>query len=155
MRARFPHVARLCAKAGLDLTADLLPVSPAAHYLMGGVLTDLDGRTTLPGLFAAGEAACTGVHGVVAFSVSSRTREVGIRMALGARRREVVGMVLRQGAAQLALGFAIGGALAWGFGRLASSLQDYLQGVDPRAFAIVVTAGNVIMPLSVLFGIIH
>jgi L-aspartate oxidase len=63
MRARFPHVARLCAKAGLDLAADLLPVSPAAHYLMGGVLTDLDGRTTLPGLFAAGEAACTGVHG--------------------------------------------------------------------------------------------
>ena len=48
---------------GLDLAHDLLPVGPAAHYLMGGVVTDLDGRTSLPGLFAAGEVACTGVHG--------------------------------------------------------------------------------------------
>ncbi|HKC66523.1 MAG TPA: FAD-binding protein, partial [Pyrinomonadaceae bacterium] len=48
---------------GLDITTDLVPVSPASHYSMGGVRTDLDGRTTLPGLYAAGEVACTGVHG--------------------------------------------------------------------------------------------
>ncbi|MEZ5320076.1 MAG: L-aspartate oxidase [Vicinamibacterales bacterium] len=60
---RFPHVASLCRRAGLDLARDLLPVGPAAHYLMGGITTDQDGRTSLPGLFAAGEAACTGVHG--------------------------------------------------------------------------------------------
>jgi L-aspartate oxidase len=60
---RFPAVADLCRRAGLDLAADRLPVGPAAHYLMGGVATDLDGRTSIPGLFAAGEAACTGVHG--------------------------------------------------------------------------------------------
>ena len=84
--------------------------------------------------------ACTGVHGVIAFTVSQRTRELGVRMALGARRRDVVALVVRQGAGQLALGFAIGGALAWGLGRLAASLQDYLGGVDPRAFAIVVAA---------------
>ena len=52
-----------CATAGLDLTRDPIPVSPAAHYVMGGVDTDLDGRTSLPGVFAAGEVACTGVHG--------------------------------------------------------------------------------------------
>lgn len=63
VRARFPHVTELVAKAGLDLATDRVPVSPAAHYLMGGVATDLDARTSLPGLFAAGEAACTGVHG--------------------------------------------------------------------------------------------
>lgn len=63
VRARFPLIAGLCQRAGLDLATDLLPVSPAAHYVMGGVATDLDGRTSLPGLFAAGEAACTGVHG--------------------------------------------------------------------------------------------
>ena len=63
VRARFPLIASLCARAGLDLGRDRLPVGPAAHYLMGGVATDLDGRTSLPGLYAAGEAACTGVHG--------------------------------------------------------------------------------------------
>jgi L-aspartate oxidase len=60
---RFPGISALLAKYGLDLARDLIPVRPAAHYLMGGIRTDLFGRTTLPGLYAAGEAACTGVHG--------------------------------------------------------------------------------------------
>jgi len=63
VRSRFPMIARACADAGLDLARDPIPVSPAAHYIMGGVDTDLDGRTSVPGLFAAGEVACTGVHG--------------------------------------------------------------------------------------------
>jgi L-aspartate oxidase len=63
VRARFPTIARACREAGLDLATDPIPVSPAAHYVMGGVETDLDGRTSIEGLFAAGEAACTGVHG--------------------------------------------------------------------------------------------
>ncbi len=60
---RFPLISEACRRAGLDLAADRIPVGPAAHYLMGGVLTDVDGRTSLPDLFAAGEVACTGVHG--------------------------------------------------------------------------------------------
>lgn len=60
---RFPLIGETCARYGLDLKRDLLPVAPAAHYCMGGVRTDLHGRTTLPGLYAAGEVACTGVHG--------------------------------------------------------------------------------------------
>ena len=63
VRSRFPTIAQACGHAGLDLATDRIPVSPAAHYLMGGVETDLDGRTSVPGLFAAGEVACTGVHG--------------------------------------------------------------------------------------------
>ena len=63
LRHRFPGISALLAKYGLDLARDLIPVRPAAHYLMGGIRTDLFGRTTLPGLYAAGEAACTGVHG--------------------------------------------------------------------------------------------
>jgi L-aspartate oxidase len=63
IRQRFPLIADLCRKAGLDLATDRLPVGPAAHYVMGGIETDLDGRTSIPGLYAACEAACTGVHG--------------------------------------------------------------------------------------------
>ena len=61
--ARFPGISAFLAGYGLELGRDLIPVRPAAHYLMGGIKTDLHGRTTLPGLYAAGEAACTGVHG--------------------------------------------------------------------------------------------
>jgi L-aspartate oxidase len=60
---RFPGISAFLAQYGLDLARDLAPVRPAAHYLMGGVRTDLAGRTSLGGLYAAGEAACTGVHG--------------------------------------------------------------------------------------------
>ena len=60
---RFPTIARSLAEAGLDPSVDWLPIAPAAHYLSGGVLTDLNGATVLPGLWAAGEVACTGVHG--------------------------------------------------------------------------------------------
>ncbi|MBY0494025.1 MAG: L-aspartate oxidase [Cyanobacteria bacterium] len=62
-RARFPTIAAACKSVGLDLGTDRMPVGPAAHYVMGGVETDLWGRTTVPGLYAAGEVACTGVHG--------------------------------------------------------------------------------------------
>jgi L-aspartate oxidase len=60
---RFPTIADMCRQINLDLATDPIPVSPAAHYIMGGVDTDLWGRTSIPGLFAAGEVACTGVHG--------------------------------------------------------------------------------------------
>jgi len=61
--ARFPTLSASLAAAGLDPAADWLPIAPAAHHLAGGVLTDLDGATAMPGLFAVGEVACTGVHG--------------------------------------------------------------------------------------------
>ncbi len=63
LHERFPGISAVLARYGLDLARDLIPVRPAAHYLMGGVYTDLAGRTSIAGLYAAGEAACTGVHG--------------------------------------------------------------------------------------------
>lgn len=60
---RFPSIARGLAMHGFDLATDLIPVTPAAHYFMGGISTDLDGRTSIARLFAVGEVACTGVHG--------------------------------------------------------------------------------------------
>jgi L-aspartate oxidase len=60
---RFPNIAAALAEVGLDPTRHLIPVAPAAHYTMGGIATDLDGRSSLAGLFAVGECACTGLHG--------------------------------------------------------------------------------------------
>jgi L-aspartate oxidase len=60
---RFPNIASALADVGLDPAGDMLPVAPAAHYTMGGIATDLDGRSSLAGLYAVGECACTGLHG--------------------------------------------------------------------------------------------
>ncbi len=63
LRHRFPKIYETCRHYGLDIAKDPLPVSPASHYCMGGIRTDLWGRSTVPGLYAAGEVTCTGVHG--------------------------------------------------------------------------------------------
>ena len=60
---RFPNISARCAEMGIELTKDYIPIHPAQHYFMGGVATDLDGKTSVPGLFACGEVSCTGVHG--------------------------------------------------------------------------------------------
>ncbi len=62
-RRRFPHIFELCKQFDIDVGSDPIPVHPAAHYMIGGVRTDAEGRTSLPGLWACGEAACTGLHG--------------------------------------------------------------------------------------------
>lgn len=60
---RFPTITRICKKAGIDISKDLIPVAPAAHYFMGGIIADVDGRTSINGLYAIGEVASTGLHG--------------------------------------------------------------------------------------------
>lgn len=63
LKHRFPKIYEVCRSYGLNIAKDMLPVSPASHYCMGGIRTDLWGRSTVPGLYAAGEVTCTGVHG--------------------------------------------------------------------------------------------
>lgn len=63
IRKRFPTIYATCISYGLDITKEMIPVHPAAHYIMGGVKTDIWGRTSINGIYAAGEVACTGVHG--------------------------------------------------------------------------------------------
>jgi len=71
--AGFPNVFVACYEAGLAPGREPVPVAPAAHYLIGGILCDLHGRTTLPGLYAVGECACTGVHGANRLASNSLT----------------------------------------------------------------------------------
>lgn len=63
LEKRFPTIWAACKDAGFDLSADLIPVAPAAHYMIGGVCVDIDGRTSMPGLYASGEATASGLHG--------------------------------------------------------------------------------------------
>jgi L-aspartate oxidase len=63
LKARFPMIYETCLEAGYDLSRDLIPVAPAAHYSIGGIRVDIDGRTSVPGLYASGECACSGLHG--------------------------------------------------------------------------------------------
>jgi L-aspartate oxidase len=90
--ARFPGISAFLHQHGLDLARDRIPVRPAAHYLMGGVRTDVDGRTSLPGLYAAGEVACTGVHGANRLASNSLLEGLvfGARAAESMRRESDV-----------------------------------------------------------------
>ena len=73
---RFPSITASCVAAGIEPTQDLIPVAPAAHYACGGIRADLDGRTSIRGLFVVGEAACTGVHGANRLASNSLTEGV-------------------------------------------------------------------------------
>jgi L-aspartate oxidase len=91
IRTRFPRIARTCATFGIDIARDLIPVRPAAHYLMGGVRTDLEGRSSISGLYAAGETACTGVHGANRLASNSLLEGLVFGARAGEAMREIVG----------------------------------------------------------------
>jgi L-aspartate oxidase len=94
LRSRFPRIYETCLKYGVDLAESPAPVHPAAHYAMGGIRTDLDGRTSLPRLFAAGECACTGVHGANRLASNSLLEGVVFGARAGAAMREYAGAPL-------------------------------------------------------------
>jgi L-aspartate oxidase len=88
--ARFPNVFEALREAGFDPASQSIPVSPASHYVMGGIATDLEGRSTLSGLFAVGECACTGLHGANRLASNSLTEcfVLGARAAVAAASAE-------------------------------------------------------------------
>jgi L-aspartate oxidase len=83
LAGRFPNVAENCLKYGIDIRRQSIPVVPAAHYTCGGVVSDLSGRTTIPGLYVAGEAACTGVHGANRLASTSLLEGLTFGLAAG------------------------------------------------------------------------
>ena len=100
IRARFPRIYETCLRYGIDLTKDLAPVHPAAHYAMGGVRTDLNGRASLNRLYAAGEAACTGVHGANRLASNSLLEGVVFGARAGRMMREDPGGAVHGHAAE-------------------------------------------------------
>jgi L-aspartate oxidase len=90
LRTRFPVIWKECRKHALDLSASLIPVAPAAHYLIGGIKTDLQGRTGMPGLLAGGEVASTGVHGANRLASNSLLEGVVFSRRIGRLLTETV-----------------------------------------------------------------
>ena len=87
---RFPNIYRFCLGHGLDITKGLIPVAPAAHYFMGGVKVNIWGETNIAGLFAAGETACTGVHGANRLASNSLLEVVVFSKRIIERTREII-----------------------------------------------------------------
>ncbi|MFN2463215.1 MAG: L-aspartate oxidase [Candidatus Dormibacteria bacterium] len=94
VRSRFPQIYATCLRLGVDITADLVPVAPAAHYMIGGVRTDRWGATSLAGLYACGEAACCGVHGANRLASNSLLESV----VFSRRAAQAAGRYVRGGA---------------------------------------------------------
>ena len=102
LRNRFPTIWQACADAGYDLAHDLVPVAPAAHYIVGGVRVDIDGRTSVPGLYASGEVTASGLHGANRLASNSLleglvfSRRI-VRVLETAQTAEIPGRILTDG----------------------------------------------------------
>jgi L-aspartate oxidase len=103
IRQRFPRIYETCLAYGVDISKEAAPVHPAAHYAMGGVRTNLDGRSSLPGLYAAGEVASTGVHGANRLASNSLLEGVVFGMRAGRAMRTESSSAVRRGDAPRAL----------------------------------------------------
>jgi L-aspartate oxidase len=141
VRRRFPTIAEMCRQVGIDIARDRIPVGPAAHYLMGGVDTDDWGRTSLPGLFAAGETACTGVHG--ANRLASNSLLEGL--VFGARAAEAMQRPTESAPLKEDRGWRLVGTTAPGSEFPTSSLQPPTSNLQPPTSVLETDAIRTLM----------
>jgi L-aspartate oxidase len=128
LKERFPRIHSTCLSYGLEISRDPIPVSPSAHYMMGGVASDHRGRTSIPGLYAAGEVACTGVHGANRLASNSLLEGLVFGARAGMAVVSDAGSDLRAEAAESLTGEVRG--IAWtkaGLIRDASGLHEALE----------------------------
>jgi L-aspartate oxidase len=123
---RFPLIAEACRNAGFDLARDPIPIGPAAHYVMGGATTDLDGRTTIEGLFAAGEVACTGVHGANRLASNSLLEGLVFGARAGRAMKGSAGRRSSTGSGDLAASGSPGHSGSAEHADLAGEIQDLM-----------------------------
>ena len=98
VQKRFPRIYATCMKHNIDITEDVIPIRPAAHSAIGGVRTNLDGKTSLDGLYAAGEVASSGVHGANRFPSNSLLEALVFGARAGKAMREELKMLRRSAA---------------------------------------------------------
>jgi L-aspartate oxidase len=138
LKERFPKIHATCLAFGLDIARDMLPVSPASHYCMGGIRTDLWGRTTVPGLYAAGEVACTGVHG--ANRLASNSLLEGL--VFGARAGEAAATEATQLALRSRQGDELHSAFRVPHSALATAVRKRVKRVMWERVGIIRDAGS-------------
>jgi len=148
VRARFPRIHETCLQYNLDITADLIPVRPAAHYSMGGVAIDLDGRTALAGLYAAGEVACNGVHGANRLASNSLLEGLVYGARAGIAMREDAGAISppKQGKASAASSRKAAAAAAAPAGANSPAVEEFIREVREAMWkgAGIVRSGDVL-----------
>lgn len=138
VRARFPTITSELASRGLDLATDLIPVAPAAHYFIGGVAADTEGRTSLPGLLAFGEAASTGIHGANRLASNSLLEGLVFGMAGADRLAEEWPLIAAENASLPPVPVPV--APEVGQGGNAAMLRRQLQRVMSQEVAVVRSA---------------
>ncbi|MBL8128993.1 MAG: L-aspartate oxidase [Chloroflexia bacterium] len=138
VRARFPTITSELASRGLDLATDLIPVAPAAHYFIGGVAADTEGRTSLPGLLAFGEAASTGIHGANRLASNSLLEGLVFGMAGADRLAEEWPLIAAENASLPPVPVPV--APEVGHGGNAAMLRRQLQRVMSQEVAVVRSA---------------
>lgn len=138
VRARFPTITSELASRGLDLATDLIPVAPAAHYFIGGVVADTEGRTSLPGLLAFGEAASTGIHGANRLASNSLLEGLVFGMAGADRLAEEWPLIAAENASLPPVPAPVAPEI--GQGGNAAMLRRQLQRVMSQEVAVVRSA---------------
>ena len=139
---RFPSIVASCRRAGIDPVTDLIPVAPAAHYASGGVRTNLRGRTSVPGLYACGEVACTGVHGANRLASNSLLEGLVFAGRIGAE--------LASGLPPQADPICGDDDQAY---VVAASTRPELQGAMTRGAGVIRTAGSLAATAETLSGL--